>query len=407
MINFNIINKNIVGSVNGKTFSTAYTEDLWESLTKLNTKFQRATTMEEAKELMQEAQELVTSSPKKDIESVTQDLTYNANTDTYHLKYKGKVSPVPLPKSLVDKILYAKDNDLPVTPLVKFAVRALRSIRVTKNPKDAVNAAIFLERVCDYSFQTFVSPSLYEMYTEEHGFSHEVATEQATVPQTPITMEGLLCTKKVVSVLWDKMRYKYEKDAEGNPKKVLRNPNDKKVDEETGEISWKEPEFSEDYIFEPAIKRNTGDAFSCGKSLKKEDLGHIIRVGNETRLPSWDCVDLNDNRICSKGLHTGNQDYIKFWELSDNVTLECLVDPSQIGAIPTGDGNKVLRVKELQVLAIKDREVDNKNLYHSSTYAALQDKRWAEYRQEIIERYETDIAELVAKIEKEKEALIA
>lgn len=395
MITYNIINKNIVGSINGKDFSIPYTKDAWEALSKGQAAFQKADSLEKAKKVLEKLEPVVMKDAKAQIEECTPYMTYNPNTRTYHLRDGDKVSVIPLPQNLVDKIKYAVDQELPVDPLIKFTIRALRSPRVT----NGVDATYFLHRLCEYAFQTFVSPTLYQKYLDDEGYSMEVAKEMATVYQTPITQEGLLCTKKVVNARFDLQRYKWIKDEEGNAKKVLKDPDIKEIDETTGEETWRDPQFAEDWIFEPAIMGTSGDAFLCGEDSEP---GHIIRVGQVMALQSWDQVDCDDTRSCVKGIHTGNQDYIDGWEHAGNTTLNCFVDPADIGAIPYNDVAGVLRVRKIFPESIKDREVDNRNLYHSSTYAAQSDAQWDKDRAEAIERFDGEIEALQKAVEARK-----
>lgn len=409
MITFNSVNNQIVGSVNGEDFSVKYTEKLWDEMVALNAELQEKDTLKEAQKVCEKFAELVKDDPKEEIESITPFMTYNPNTRTYHLKQDDKVSKVPMPQNLVDKILYAKDNGLSVDPLIKFYTRALRAPRVYKAAR-LEDATTFLERAFGYIFQTFVSPSLYKKYFEDEGFSEEVAREKATVPQTPITMEGLLCTKKVVDVKYDQQRYKFELDDDGNPQMVLRDSEGvgKEIDEDSGEVTVNDPDFAEDWVFWPAMMKN-GEEFYCGEE-DDAPLGNLIRIGKEARLKGWDSVNCDDHRSCVKGLHTGNQTYINGWETPETVTLNCFVDPANIGAIPihqSGPDAGVIRVKNYFPHSIKNRQVDNRNLYHSSHYAALGDKRWAELRKEAIEALNEKLEAYKKEIENSKEMIPA
>lgn len=399
MININIVNDRISGSVNGEPFSVEYSEERYNDMVKLQKEEASVDNIEEAQDVWERFSELTTISPKEQIETESEHLTYDPNTDTYHLTNDGKVSPIPMPQSLVDKLLYAVDKNLPVDPVVKFFTRLLRNRNIQEG--DSEDAARFVKEVCNYATQTFVSPVLKEKYMDE-GASEDVATEMATVPQTPLTMEGLLCTKKVVDPLFDRTKYKYIINEDGEKEKVLRDGFEKTIDEDSGEVDIDGPEYSEAWVFQPTVMGTRGDAFRCGLE-EDAPLGHEIRVGKEMRLDSWDQVNTNPNRSCVPGIHTGNQDYIDSWERSNNVTLNCFVDPAVIGAVPYHDVDGVIRVKELFPHSIKDREDENENLYHSSTYADVGDKRWAEYRKEAVERFDDELEELKAKIEEKKE----
>lgn len=295
MITFNLVNKNIIGSINGENFSVPYDKDTWESMVKASSEFANAATIEQGESVIKKFKGLTLVTRQKSMESITEDVKYNPTTGTYHLTHNGVLSPVPLPQVFVDKLIFADDNNLPVDPLIKLMVRAFRNPHV----HSGIEATAFLERLFGYVFETFVDSDLMRKFTEE-GYSDEIAAEMATVPQTPITQEGLLCTKKVVTPLYDRQRYRFELDEDGNPKKVLRS-GVKEIDEDTGDVSWNDPQFAEDWIFEPYIMGKGGDAFFCG-SEDDSPTGHIIKVGYETRLPDWSYVNTNNNASCVKGL---------------------------------------------------------------------------------------------------------
>lgn len=401
MLTYNVVGNNIVGSINGDDFSTPYTKDKWAKLTEAQSNFAKANSLEDAKNILKDVQPMVMKASKVVLEDFSDFLVYNKKFKTYHLRKDDKVSPIPLPENLVDKMKYVVDNELPVDPLVKFSIRALRNPNVYNGSTS--DAAYFLHRATDYAFQTFVSPNLMKKFHEEEGLSKEVAQEMSRVPQTPISMEGLMLTKKVVRPLYDKMRYRYELDEDGNPKKVLRDKGAKQIDPDTGKVSWKDPDFAEDLIMEPYVMRQRGDEFWSGvPNQEGSSKGHIIRIGKIMMLESWDQVNMNPNATCVKGLHTGNYDYIHGFEHSESLTLECLVDPYHIGTIPFYDINGVMRVKQMQPNAVKDRSIDNKNVYMSSEYAKLTQSQWETDTEEVIEKLDGEVAEIKKAIEEKK-----
>ena len=405
MFTFNIAGNNIVGSVNGEAFSINYKKETWDDMVSLQGKFNQVSTVADAKEVVEIFTKLTTQTREKAVEEITPELEYRSSTDTYHLKHNGKVSPVPLPPELVEKIQYAHEKGLPVEPLIKFTVKAMRNPKIYKT-RDTKAAAAFLDRICGYVFETFVSPELFKKFVDQ-GFSEEVAEEMATVPQTPITMEGLLSTKKVVSPEFNSQRYKFVVDEDGNPKKVLRGTEgvSKEIDEDTGQVTVNDPQYAEDWVFTPYVMGRSGDPFYCG-SDDKDPKGHVIRVGKEMRLPDWSFVNTNDTQACVKGLHTGNHDYINTFENDSNVTLDCFVCPSEVGAIPYHDAPGVLRVRTMFIYGIKSRKVENRNIYHSSKYAELSDERWEQLKKEVIANYDKELEDYKKGIEAKKEMLI-
>lgn len=96
--------------------------------------------------------------------------------------------------------------------------------------------------------------------------------------------------------------------------------------------------------------------------------------------------------------HCGNQDYIKGFETEESATLNIFVDPAYIGAISLNDVKGVMRVLRNFPHSIKDRETDNKSLYHSSTYAAKLDSDWEEDKKAIIEKFNKKVEEINSEI---------
>jgi hypothetical protein len=393
MITLNHSEDRIIASVNGKSFSAAYDSTLWATLTALLEEESNSQTIAEAKVVWDKFEAAMVVTPQSIIAGFTKEVVYNPKTDTYHFTNGTTVSPVPMPKALVDRLLYAIDKKYSIDPMIKFYARALRNPNVTNGPA----AALFLRDLCNYAFQQYVSPKLLEAHTKE-GYATDVASKMALVYQTPLTMEGLLSTKKVVRPLYDRTRYKFVFDADGNPKKVTRDNITRTIDEDTGAVSVSDPEFAEDWAFEPVVMGQSGDAFLCGSDKP----GHIVRVGNEMHLPDWNMVDRNPNHSCVKGLHTGNQDYIRGLEREDTVTLNCFVDPAEVGAIPYRDVAGVMRTRSMFIHSIKERENENKNMYHSSTYAKMTDARWATLKTEALNRFNEELKDIQTALDSKK-----
>lgn len=382
MIIINVVNEAVVGSINGKEYSFPYKEETYNSLNALATTVPQ--NMEEAKALVADAWAIVNKaiSEGASLNSVHPNLHEDGKGQVFFKSDNGVVSRVPMPKAFVEKLYECVDKSLSVDPLIKLWIRTLRN----PNVRNSQQATDFAERLCGYVMQTFVSPVLRKQYLEE-GYSEEVAGELATVPQIPITMEGLMVTKKVVNPLDDMRRMKYVFDENGEVKRVLRDNVKRELDPDTGDVTETEDFSAEDHFFEPAIMGKSGDAFKCG-----DKLGHIIKVGQEMALEDWSQVNCDNSRTCVKGLHCGNQDYINGYETEGSVTLNCFVDPAEIGAIPNCQG--IIRVKSLFPYSIKNREDENRNFYHSSHYAAQKDQEWAIAKQEIIDKFNKETAEI-------------
>ena len=89
-------------------------------------------------------------------------------------------------------------------------------------------------------------------------------------------------------------------------------------------------------------------------------------------------VDCNDDRSCVKGLHMGGLKYIS--GISGEIH-NVFVDPMHVGAVPD-DSTGALRCK--QYFVHSSLAGVNGSIYHSSTYAGLTDKEWAEMLAEAV-----------------------
>ena len=394
MITINTLGDKIVGSYSGTPFSVEYSKERFDSMTELVDSLEDASDMDEARDIVESFKELTIISAKAMVESACENLFFNPANEKYYLqltrKEKGKtitmVSSIPMPKTLVDRILSAVDKDHDVEPMIKFWTRLLRNPVIREQGE--MNR--FATLLCDYVSATYVDPILEEQFLEQ-GYSESVARDYATIPQTPFTKEGLICTKKVVDPVFNSKVSEYTLDDNGRPVVSTKTDFQPTLDPLTGEmVEVEDPEtFSEDWVFQPAIHLG-GEKFACGSRKNV----YIYMVGQEARLPSWESVNCNSNQGCVKGLHTGNQNYIKSWEHLNNVTLNCFVDPGEVGAVSQGE--HVLRVRAFYPHSIKSREESNRQLYFSSDYAAQTDLVWEEDKKEAIERFEMTQREIMA-----------
>lgn len=390
----------IIGSVLGTPFNVEFCTVRFTKMQEVETALESCETMADAQAIVEkDFMPLLEVTTAEKVKTECPHLFVDERSGQFYLTSNGKISSIAMPQVLVDKIFYAMDKGLSVEPVVKFWTRLLRN----PNIREREDGELYAKYISEYISATYISPIL-QQEALDAGYSQEKAVEMATIQQTPLTKEGLVNTKKVVRPLYDRTMYKYVLDDEGNSTTVLKDGFTKTINEDTGEVTINEPAFSEDWIFEPAMMRQSGDAFHCGE-LTDATLGHTIEVGKETALSDWSQVDCSFSRSCVKGLHTGNQDYINGLENSSNVTLNCFVDPMNIGAVCNGDN--VMRVLRLFPHSIKDREAQNRNLYHSSRYAALNDSRWAEMRQEAVEKFTQKIEDLTNQLNEEVEELNA
>lgn len=361
MITLNRIEDSITGSVNMVTFGVRYTPEKWKTMTELKANADAAETMEDLKLIIEQFNILTKESYKEIVETACKDLLVNENTGHFYLKLKnGKASLRAIPAPFVERILTSVEKGIDPQPVIKACIRFM------KNPNFSDKK---FDRFAKYVNYQSVDPVFRDKLMTEEGVSFDVATQRATVYQTPITQEGLICTYKVSKELLEK----FILDAEGNRKTTARYGAD--IDEDTGEITKQIPAEVEDRVFYPAVQGlNGGDAFFCETFGGTAKLGHLIRVGARIYLEKWSQVNTNDDVSCVKGLHCGNLDYIAQYSRQPGVeTHEVFIDPMNIGAI-TDDGSGALRV--LEYFVHKSKAGENRGIYHSSKYAAMTDAQW-------------------------------
>jgi hypothetical protein len=349
MISINRVGDFITGTANGKSFSVPYNDEKWAKMQEFESKIAQCDTFEQVRNLLQDFEVLTTDTYKEFVEHKTPHIHVNKSTGQYHLMHNGILSKYPLPMAFVNRIIKAVETTNDVMPTIKMLVRFMR------NPNFTVAKCA---RLANYLNQTYVDNKLKEELIKA-GVSPQLALERATLWQTTMTTEGLLNTYKVSR----EIRHKFIRKED---EVVKTDRFDWEVDEITGLKIYKEPEFQEDRVFEPAVQGQGGDAFFCGD---KE--GHIIKVGQVHFLDSWDKVNTEDNRSCVMGLHVGNLNYIQGYQQSGTETHNVYIDPMDIGAI-TNDGSGAMRV--LRYFVHSSFEGVNRGFYHSSKYAALTDK---------------------------------
>ena len=365
MIHVSIIDDNIVGSYGDTPFSVPMDTDLYSELTKLAEKANSVTTMEEYSNCLSDCHDLVQVDYTKVIADGANGLIYvNPITKEFFLKQGEKVSKVPMPQALVDRIYESIDVGVDYSPLIKMWTRWLRNpILMKKGGTD------FSNRFFNFVNMKYVHPKMKTELMEEQGLSEEVAEKRATMYQMKITQEGLLNGYKVSREILHK--YDTETGEEVDRYKRTFNP-------ETGEIQGEGlPVTVEERLFEPSMMGDRGDAFHC-EGINGTGLGHFIRVGCNHYLDSWSQVNTDDNQACVKGLHVGGLKYIAWYS---GEIHNVFIDPMHIGAVPD-DQDGAIRCK--QYFVHSSLSGVNGSIYHSSTYAAKTDEEWKEMREELI-----------------------
>lgn len=379
-----LIGGSITGSANGKTYGVKYTEEKYKKMLDLAAKANEADSMEDLQNILADFEPFMHDGYKETVETACPNLLVNEETGKFYLKTTDGtvISSKPLPQALVDRILISVEKGIDFLPLVKFWTRALRLYSQLKHlPAGTIDRK--LARLANYVNKTTVDYEL-KAQLEKDGVAPAIAYERATVYQTPITQEGLLCTYKWSTEILHKFDAK-----EG--KKVDRYA--PVYDEDTGEKTVTMPEHVEDRLFEPAVQGQSYDPFYCyflADALKKGKPAHFIRVGRVHELEKWEQVNTNDDASCRPGLHVGNLDYIQGYGGSGKELHDVFVDPMDIGAV-TDDGSGALRVRRYFVH--RSNAGINKGIYHSSKFASMTDLEWSDFREAAIKESEAKAEE--------------
>tara|TARA_R110000851_G_scaffold132311_3_gene266727 strand:- start:253 stop:1401 length:1149 start_codon:yes stop_codon:yes gene_type:complete len=374
MININLIEENISVSIGEDFYVIPHNAASMKRLSDLAAQANFAKTYEDYEIYVREITTLVEENGIDSsalIQSKCDHIVQDPLTKEFFLTYgDDKISTMPMPQSLVDRIMDSIDKNIDFLPVIKLWTRFLRNPLLKKKGDD------FAERFADFVNMRYVHPASKEVYLEK-GLAEDVAIELATVYQIKITNEGLLNGYKVSRELLHSF------DIETG-EKVDRYKRTFNVD--TGEIESEGlPQYIEDRVFEPAVMSTGGDAFYCG-----DNKGHHIKVGQTHSLESWDQVNTNDNATCVPGLHIGGLRYIAWYA---GEIHNVFVDPMHIGAIPDSEDGAI---RCLEYFVHSSLAGVNGSMYHSSTYAAMTDAQWGILRLEIMTDNLAKIQELQA-----------
>lgn len=376
MIHVSIIDDDIVGSYGNEHFRIPLDSEKYEIMLSRAEKANTAPDIESYNKELEYFAELVKLDYTEVIEHGAEGLIHvNPVTKEFFLKCDGKISNVPMPQALVDRIYESMDKGIEFMPLIKMWTRWLRNpILIEKGGTE------FSEKFFNFVNMKYVHPAMMKDLIENHGLTEEVAEKRATMYQMKITQEGLLNGYKVSK----EVLHKYDTETGEEMPRYTRtfNPN-------TGEIDSEGlPEHVEDRLFEPAMMGDSGDAFHC-EGINGTGLGHFIRVGCNHYLDSWDQVNTDDNASCVKGLHVGGLKYIAWYS---GEIHNVFIDPMHIGAVPD-DVDGAIRCK--QYFVHSSLSGVNGSIYHSSTYAAKTNAEWVEMRKKSIEEWSKEATDLV------------
>lgn len=357
-INVSRVKDAITGSYNGVAFGVLYNKEKYDAMKALELQANSAATIDEVNAVIEEFKPLTVESYKELAETKCPYIFVNGATNKFYLKLKGKICKEALPSAFAKRIIKSVDEGIDFMPLIKAWIRFLRNPNYSEQ-KGRLFANYLNHTYTDYSAATKAM---------QGGLSQDKALELNTRLQTPLTQEGLMVTYKVVTELTEK----WILDAEGHKKQVPRwTPN---INEDSGVVTYDEPEFIEDRVFEPCVMGPGGDAFSCGTiDDTNPPMGHIVKVGCVHALDSWDKVNTHDGTFGAMGLHAGNLDYIRGYQAMGTATLNIFIDPQDIGRF-TNDGDGAVICKKFYAYGAFSGV--NRGMYHSSDYAELGDSEY-------------------------------
>ena len=354
----------ISGAINGKPFTVSFDDLKYSMMKDLELKASTASTMDEMKEIIAEFTPLTKESYKEIVETASPWLFVNKHTNKFYLKYQDCLSSRAIPQTLVDRILLSVEKNIDVTPLVKCWVRYLREVpgRPAYSEQRAKDFAAYI--TAQYTDQAKLAQLM-----REDGLSTEFAATLATTNQVAITQEGLLVCYKVSKEILTRYDLNEEEEV------VTKSRYKKSVDPDTGLVTYAEPEYVEDRVFEPQVMGQRGDAFWSG-----DKKGHLIRVGHAHWLENWNQV----GAPMDKGLHCGGLSYIANYQQEGTVTHNIFVDPADIHTVSYLGGGSDGAMTTKRYFVHSSFAGANKNLYHSSTYAAMADSEYEKALEEVV-----------------------
>lgn len=371
MIDINVIDNCISGSVGETPFMVEYEPTVYQELSYIADLANNASTKEEYQIHTDKFFSVINK--VKDYAKIAETkcpyIKVNNVTGQFFLTYEGEVSKIPMPTELVDRIYNSMDTGTDFMPLVKLWMRWLRN-PVLKAKMEKGTGKEFSDRFFNFVNMKYVHPELKKDLMDNHGLSEEAATKRATIYQIKITKEGLLNGYKVSR----EIMHKFDPESGESIPRYKRT-----FDVNTGKIvSEGLPEFVEDRLFEPAVMGSRGDAFTCLGANGFTEPGHFIKVGCLHALDSWDKVNTDDYSSCVPGLHIGGLYYISGYS---GEIHNVFVDPMHVGAVPDDETGAI---RCLQYFVHSSLAGVNGSIYHSSTYAAMTDKEWEDMRKDIV-----------------------
>lgn len=279
ILTVNQINNTISGNIGTDKYNIPYVKETYDTLVQYETDFANATTLEQAKDILEKAKLVVDGVTKEATQSKFGEyLVRDDNSNKFFLKLGDITSTKALPDALVTMLLEALEKGMSIEPYVKCWTWFL------KNPRYSDRKAQYFAK---YLTTKYVDKDKYKEYVEE-GYSQEKATELATFNDISITKNGLVSTYKYAAIV----NYKFDAETGDAIDRY-----ETTYDPETGEPTVKLPTEAEDFVLMPPIMRESGDAFFAGEAL-----GHRIVVGATHILPDGSLLNTQDGTTGGGGL---------------------------------------------------------------------------------------------------------
>ena len=362
MITVNRQGDSITGTCNGEPFGVPFQLEKYNEMKALEEKAANANSIQELEAFIAEFKPMTQVSLGGELEKKTDYLFYDPVRNNFYLKFGDHLSDRAIPHEYVKHMLKSHEKGIDINPIIKNWTRWLRNPIKPSAARD--------QRYVNYLMTTYCNKEFAKKLMNE-GIEKNRAYEMATTFQTPLTVEGLMCTYKVS----EEIDFKFIKDENNQAKQVDRY--DVEVDELTGLRKVIKPTNAEDFYYRPAVMKNSGDEFTCqtleNSPFQFHHKGHIIRVGCVHFLDSMDQV--HPEHTGSRGLHVGNLDYIRSYQSAGTATHDILIDPMHIGGF-SGNGDGALVTKSYFVT--RTFEGVNRSLYYSSDYAKWTDAEYAQ-----------------------------
>jgi len=387
----------LTGLIGETPYSVKETEDVKNALVDAHNDINNAETMDEVKaiqkaitKIIDEAEVASSAAGLKEI--LADDLYLDSKSENYYIKYKDKVSTIPVHKFFVDKMMEAADKDLSPKPWLIFWVRMMRNDLYASNSGK-------VQHLIDYLSAKYVDEANEDRLIEA-GYSPNVAQQLSTFDQISITEQGILAAFKYVRLMDTKFVVKKnDETGEQTIVEVDRYERKLEVDEDTGEVTKDEldlPDYAEDFRFAPPIMGNSGDEFSC-RSLGEEEGtngGHVVKVGKVHELGAgFSQVNTNDDQAGVKGLHLGGYYYVQGFGGRTDYLVDCLVAPEDIGAVADLRFNSEGAIRCRRYMVTGGHFQVSRGMYHPSKYAEMLEKEWDEAKIEAIDNLKSYIQE--------------